>query len=451
MLATRTGESRVCGLCVLTDSGDRSLPGSDSLGVSFSWVMAARIVGKAFVLLFLALVARTLGPSRFGAFSYHLAFAQIFAILVDLGLTTAAVREGARDPLRRSQIFGSALIIKLLLVVPVVFLVPALAVGFSAGGKWALALLAVSLMVADSLAAFLWGPFRIRNELRPMALSEVGRALLALLLFVVVSATGRDSAGVALVCYLAGAVGALIVPAAMLRRHGGLGLSRFSWETVRRLLKPGIVIGATSALYVAGNRLDILLLQRMRGPEEVGLYNAAYTLFMNIGGIALLACMVIFPRLATLATTDTAATRRFLLKVLSPMLLLSFPAVIVGPVLAPAVINLLFGAEYSAAGPVLALLFIAAGLVFPGKVLWYLMIASNRQGRLLFYAAGAVALNLALNITLIPHLGGIASALATIVMEAALGLCFLASLRRFLPLRSLAGAALRPGLAAVLT
>ena len=412
--------------------------------------MAARIAAKLFLLLFITLAARTLGRAGFGSFSYHLAFAQLFAFLLDLGVATASVREGSRDEAKSQRIFGSALFVKLALVLPVVALVPFLSMVYAGEGSWYLGFFAISVVALDSFAAFLWGPFRIRNNLRHIAFAEVGRAVLTLVFFALATWGGWAGAGVALACYFLGALAAFRYPVAQVWAHQYIILSGVQWPAIRALLRPALIISAASALYVAGNRLDILLLEKLKGQEEVGLYNSAYTLFMNIDGIVLLACMVVFPRLSAVTATGISATRSFILRMASPFLALSLPIALVGPILAAPVTRIIFGAEFIFAGPMLAILLLAAGLLFPGKLLWYLMIACDRQARLLGIAVVAVALNLGLNFLLIPSMGGRGSAIATLVMEIILLIGFLVTLQAYIPWRDILRETARPATAAVI-
>ena len=114
--------------------------------------MAARIAAKLFLLLFITLAARTLGLSGFGSFSYHLAFAQLFGFLLDLGVATASVREGARDEANSQRIFGSALVVKLILFLPVVSIVPLLSLIYAGEGRWFLGFFAISVVALDSFS-----------------------------------------------------------------------------------------------------------------------------------------------------------------------------------------------------------------------------------------------------------------------------------------------------------
>ena len=75
--------------------------------------VGVELVNKGVQFFFLIFVARLLGATDFGAYTFALAWATVFTLFTELGLHTIATREIAADREKRaSHIFGNALVAK---------------------------------------------------------------------------------------------------------------------------------------------------------------------------------------------------------------------------------------------------------------------------------------------------------------------------------------------------
>jgi O-antigen/teichoic acid export membrane protein len=303
------------------------------------------------------------------------------------------------------------------------------------------------VVVLDGLAAFFHGVFRLRNELKPMALGEIVRAVVVLGMF---TAWEPPSARSAIVAYLMGALAGCLIPLALLARRRELMRPRFELAPILSLARPAIVISLASATYVIGNRLDVVILDFYRGPSEVGLYNSAYTFLTNLSTIPLLASAVVFPSLAALSSED-AESSRLLRIALAPLIAMGIPIMICGPIVANGLIASIYGSDYLPAGPVLAVLLIPAGIIFLGSFLWQVLIARDKQGHTLLFTAVALSTNVAINLVLVPRIGAVGAAWATAAMEALLLVLPLILLRNLMSLADLGRLALSPVICALLT
>lgn len=435
-------------------SPDSSLPASGlqraSLGRAFTWVLAARGIGKLLLLGFYALVARNLGVEGFGSFAYHLILAQMFAVFADFGLSTTSVRAAAQIGGDGDRFFGVGLAAKLLFVPPLLVGIPWFGVMTSGTARIDLGVFAASIVILDSFSVYLWGPFRLRNRLEAMAISEVLRALTALALFMALQVGANAGVRKALVAYLAGAAVAAFMPLVILLYRGEMFRPRFRPREILGILRPSVFVSLAAAVYVAGFRGGVLLLDHLRGPEEVGLYNSAYTFFTNLASIPMLASTVIFPSLALLGTADRKSTRELLRGALGPLMTIGVPLVICGPLFATALVRLVYGETYGSAGAVLAILLPASGLYFLSRMLWSLLIAIDRHVLNFGITTIAVGVNGVLCVLLIPSRGGIGTAIAVCVMELLIVTMCLFALRRTLDLRFIISVSGLPAAAAII-
>ena len=84
---------------------------------------------RIFVGLFVSVwVARYLGPTDFGEFSYILSFVGIFSVLATLGLDSIVVRELVAENIDEGKIIGTAFLLKIigffLVIAAILFAIP---------------------------------------------------------------------------------------------------------------------------------------------------------------------------------------------------------------------------------------------------------------------------------------------------------------------------------------
>ncbi|WP_259400819.1 lipopolysaccharide biosynthesis protein [Microbispora sp. H13382] len=156
--------------------------------------------------------------------------------------------------------------------------------------------------------------------------------------------------------------------------------------------------------------VDVLLLNALTTPAEVGLYTVA-TSFLSLSRVPTDALAQIV--LSRQAVPDETAAREITARVVRLTLLLVSAVVCVLACAAPLVVPLLYGHAF--AGSVAPLLALA-----PGMVPWSLqrpveqyLVRLGRPMTMNAVAAGALALNLALNAVLIPLWGALGAALAS--------------------------------------
>jgi O-antigen/teichoic acid export membrane protein len=205
-------------------------------------------------------------------------------------------------------------------------------------------------------------------------------------------------------------------------------------------------VAATSVISLVYLRLDVLLLARMDGPASAGVFAASFrlieALFLFSGGIVsgafpLLAAHVSSPRLSELS----GLVARLLLGV-------AVPAAAALGLLAPVLIDLLFGNGFSPAATPLRILALAVVPIYLNALTTHLLVASGRGRALVGLVSLRLVVGLLLDLALIPALGARGAAVAVVGAELSLAAGGLAATRQQLSLSVLAGAGVAPALSA---
>jgi len=235
--------------------------------------------------------------------------------------------------------------------------------------------------------------------------------------------------------------------------RGAPALSQFSTPLYRTLVHFGIpmLIGyeLSGIVLMVGDRYVI---QGMLGEEQVGLYSAAYNLCMYVQAVVIASVsQAIMPLYMQMwAQKGVDETSAFIAKSLRTYVLIGAPVVAGIAAVGPALLTSLASDKYKPAGPLLP--WIIAGMVVDGM---NSMVGAglfiHRKTRVIMVIVICCALlNVGLNLTLIPVMGIMGSAIATLASYSAVVLALGFAGRRLLPVPLPWGTLVRSGAAATI-
>jgi O-antigen/teichoic acid export membrane protein len=131
-------------------------------------------------------------------------------------------------------------------------------------------------------------------------------------------------------------------------------------------------------------RADTLVLSLIKSPSAVGLYGAAYRVIDVLVTIPFIFAGLILPVLtSSWIRKDEANFRRVLQKSLDFMIILALPMVIGTYFVNTQIITIVAGNDFLAAGSILSILIIAAGIIFIGTVFSHAVIALDLQKKII--------------------------------------------------------------------
>jgi O-antigen/teichoic acid export membrane protein len=379
-----------------------------------------RVVGVALSYVSAVLLSRLLGVSGYGVYSIALGWALVLVLPSRAGLDYAALRfgsvyleEGSTARLRGFFRFSACVVFGVSAVAGAfLFLVtklgltsmrPSMApgVGLFIFPIAALGLVGALLRTARKIAA---GQF-YDQIMRPAGLIA-GLAAAAL-------AGINLSPANAMVLTAAGAFIALLFAVVHVARATGALRGAADYSPWRSWLALSFPLLLTSAAQELLNQLDIIILGYLQTPQAAGLYSAAWRLAslivfglsaLSISSGPLVAAAHARKDIAELARV-ARITARFGF-VASAML--AVPLLVFGRSLLE-----LFGPEFGAGYPALAIL-VAGGMInaFTG-VLAYFLTLTGRQAQALWIFIGALAISCLLNLLLIPGFSIVGAAVAS--------------------------------------
>jgi O-antigen/teichoic acid export membrane protein len=187
---------------------------------------------------------------------------------------------------------------------------------------------------------------------------------------------------------------------------------------VRRLLVAGLPLALGFTITTIYAQLDIVLLQLFKNFQMVGWYSAANKYIDAVAWVPQSAMGVVFPALSLLGASDHRRLAFAYEKSFKMLALIGLPLAVGLGVMAGSIVHFTRGFEQSI--PALQILAPSVVLLFVNNAFIYTLTAINRQLDFTRLAIVTLAVNLVLNLLLIPAYGYLGAAAASTATEAAL-------------------------------
>ncbi len=382
----------------------------------------AQILGRAGVILATifttAILTRFLGTSGYGNYVFITSFILLFTAISDWGTSIISVREAAKNKKKEEKFFSNALVFRFALALICFVVINALTRVLSQFQTLILATTIASfLLLLHSIRTSCHIIFQTRLKFEYLALTEflISGLFLGLLILGLRGSLNLVSIMLFLVsANLFGTVLAFFLS----RTLAGFDFA-FSKAIFKKILFEAMPTGALLLIFSIYNRVDILILQAIKGSESVGIYGLAYRVHDNlILGAAFLAG-ALFPLLSKFAAEQkfTGNLQLIYRKSFDVLFLGGLTVLISILIFAPWIIGVIGGPAFTQSTLALRILVFATFLAYFNHLTGYTLIALGKQKISLLVAIIALIWNVSLNFILIPRYSFIAAAGVTIATE----------------------------------
>lgn len=385
-----------------------------TLGINTGWLSAKHMVTLLTGLFVSAWVARYLGPQSYGVLSLAITIAALLRPLKDMGIRPELHRRMAVQHAPHPTLLGTAGVIKAvgaLLMLPL-----ALAIGYISGPHTEVFLLMVLLLtltqaiqIGDIFEVYFAARHQTFRFFLAGLISDISGALMNIAL--VLSAASLVWFAVAHVWKATILVLVMYAGWVLLWRQWKLG---FDISLVRPLLHAGwpIIIAAFCSQGLV--LMDKLMLGMLTSTTQVGYYAVAVTVAQ--------APMFLAQSLATIALSylvraNTDAHQKIFAQAL---VLLGIMMTLGLLLLAPLLVRLVFGEDYLPAISLTQILVLGTVFYTANSATYSILTANGSLNPLAWLTGAALALNILLNLVLIPHFAATGAAIAS-VLALALG------------------------------
>jgi O-antigen/teichoic acid export membrane protein len=380
-------------------------------------VLTAKVVARLIALITVLYIIHYLPADRYGSFTTLVNYTAIVSVLLDLGFNTLFVREGARHNFEIQRYLRNVMSLRLLMAV-VSFVLLAVLLALNHLGD--LLVPGFLLMVLTSYSTLLRNGLYAVQQLGYEAVA-VGLESIVLLVMVLIGIKSHQGITYFVWAYAAQYAFSCVYFSVVLavKRIAVIGW-RFELPLLREWFWKGLPFALTFVLTILYFRIDQPLVFALRSHDEAGWYGAAYKPFEALLFIPMTFLSVVFPVLAIYHRERRDELLDTVNRFYKALLLIGWPMGIGMFVLAHPLINALV--PYPRSEDAFRVLAIALPLAFVNNAFIGALNASDRQVSFTWAAGWSVAVNVGLNLILIPTVGFVGAAWATVATEIALGI-----------------------------
>lgn len=431
---------------------------SQRIAKNSSAVLVGQILSLAANLGVTALLARQLGQTGFGQFSYALVFISFFAIIADLCVHNILVREISRQQWRVEELVGNAVLMKTILCFMAIALANVVAwfAGYSEQLTEIIAILSIGVLLASKYSGWRMtfeAPFNASLQMHIPMLCQLLDSII--LIMVTIALTQADASLTALaVGYSLSSLPGLLLTIMVSMREARWHMA-FNSSLIRFLLRESFPLWLYIILTTLFGGLDVLFLREFRDERAVGLYSASARLTTPLLFLPHAVSVSLLPLLSRYYEQADGKISLVFHLGLKVTMLMALALAIATTFLATDIIRLLYSSAYDDSAAPLAVLMWSQAFLFLNFFFTNVLTAVNQQ-RIASYAAAAMLItNVLANLILIPQFGIVGAAWSKLVASVggaatlffAVGKTFTLHLPQLLPRMAIVGAAFACGVA----
>lgn len=383
-----------------------------------SWLMVEKVGNLVVVFIIGVLVARYLGPEQFGIYSFSKSIALSFVVLCGVGLERFVVKDFVHQTREREVIFGTVFVLQLctaMLSVLIFLVISPIILHEAATFYLSLIFIAVTAIDAFSVIRYY---FQSQVQARATAKVAMAKIVVSSLIKITLIFYGAPLlyfGFAALAEAIVGSIGLVMV----LKRRSNITVR--VWKTDKayafQLLQnawPMLISGFLTFIYM---EVDQILIKYMLGNREVGLFSVSVKLSNIWFFIGSVLCSSLFPAILNAKKSNEHVYQERMSKLFRLLVTIALVISVTVFLLSDFIIGTLFGADFLAAKGTLQIQIWSVVFVFMGIASTQWFIAEGLQKLLLQRTITGTIVNLALNLLLIPRLGIVGAAIATLVAQ----------------------------------
>lgn len=379
-----------------------------------------KIISTILGILALAVITRYLGAAGFGEYTTIFTFISFFAIIADLGLTLVTVQMISDPEADENKILNNLLGLRLLSALIFLGLGPIVVLFFpyEANIKLGVLVMAGSFLFV-ALNQIMTGIFQKRLTMSKSVWADIASRVILLLGIILIAYFKGSLMTILWVSVLSSAV-SFGIQFYLSRKFISLKLE-YDRQIWIKIIKKSWPLAITIAFNLIYLKADTLILSLIKSPAEVGIYGSAYKIIDVLVTIPFMFAGVVLPILtADWLKNNHERFQKVWQRSLDFMIIMALPLIVGTQFIAKDIMVLIAGPEFSAAGPILQILVLAAAIVFISCIFSHIIIAINQQKKIIGAYIFTSITALAGYLIFIPKYSYLGAAWTTIYSEASI-------------------------------
>ena len=386
------------------------------------WLSLAEFFKNGIRFLIQIFLARELGSVGYGLLSFALSFAGIFGFLADFGFSILILREVSRDKSKTKKYFDNILFIKLILglVTFLLIMLSAQVIVAEKSTRFLIYLAGVSVIV-NTFSDFFRSFFRAFEKMQWEAVSKISEGILLALIigFLVV----KRSANLEEIFYSYIAVGIiililnLIILSKRFLKEKLFKEFKIDYQETKLILRKSLPLVFSAVFISIYYNIDQIMIGVISTKKELGYYSAAQRIIYGLSMFYMITLIVFSPKIAYFFKKDLKQLLLLLKKMNKVMLAIAVPMGIGGTVLAPEIINFIFGGEYTRAILAFQILIWSQVIVFINACYGNTLVMCGKQKKFLRGVSAGAVINIIFNFILITKFSLYGASVATVITQ----------------------------------
>jgi O-antigen/teichoic acid export membrane protein len=365
------------------------------------------------------ILARALGPSLMGEYSYYMWLISTLSIILTLGLPRTIMRFIAQSKSTlQDQIISRTIIFQT--KVASICLLISLTWILLFGGDQKLTLFIVALtLCASALNLLITSILSGLQKFNLLFKINLLTSPLLMIISILVLLYNSNLVNLLIANLLAVSL-SLIVCLYYLKKHLNFNLKPLSEKLYKEIKVPAVSISLIVFLdLILMERSEVFFLKNYSTIEQVAFYSISFGLVSRVmtlvpGAVA----GVIMPKVAILhGKSETQKIKQTYFSSTRYLILISLPIILAGISLVSLLISILYGSGYAAVVPVIQILLISGGLSAVVAAAAAVLYGTGGQSFILKLAAIAAVINIILDMVFIPSYGAIGAAAANAIAQ----------------------------------
>lgn len=391
------------------------------------WLFLGKVFRLFISLCVGTLVARYLGPSRFGTLQYALAFSNFFLPLSTSQMSKIITRDLVQKPLSKNRILGTAFIVQIIGGI----LAATLSITFikiiypqSHHIHLLVAIVAIKFIFNSFQPIENWFESQIKSKFQVLASNLAFLIITIIKIFLIVFKAPlflfASIISLETIIYAIGLIFYYQID------HQNIRNWSTDFQSIKYLLRESYpqFLSTTAILIYAS--LDQVMLGSMVGHSSIGIYSSAVILCESLSFLPFIISSSLYPSMIMAQSLSKSVYRKKLQKIYDLTSLLAYTIIILIVPLSGFLIKLLYGDNYQLASPILSIYIFTSLFTFQGEVMSNWIVTEGLQHLNLYAKLVGLVANMMLNLLLIPLYQGIGAAIATLISAAIANyFCFL--------------------------
>jgi O-antigen/teichoic acid export membrane protein len=367
--------------------------------------LIARVSGQVARLVVIMVLARYLGKSLFGDYTYILALVGSLQILADFGLNKIAVREIAKQPDKADAYFGNVLLLKVTLafISLIVLVVLANVTQQNPHTLNGLYLYGAALILSFFASTYfvLYRAFERMQYEALLVMVERGIHLGLIILLV------RLKVGFVALFWASMIASAFkfIIGTWLTIKKFTIPRIIFNWDLYKMYIRNTLPVGFGLIINSFSLRVDTILLGFLSVSESVGIFSGPYRIVDTVGFIATVLITALFPVISRRSAQGNEKMREIMENSIKALMIIALPASLSLAILARPVVILVLGNEFPESIPVLQVLALVVIPTYFRNLLGVAFIAAEQQIEYAYISGGVLLINVIIDLVFIPQLG----------------------------------------------